>query len=435
MYDLVPSDSNLYAADRMKMMSTLLLLAANEMPAGSAAPAKVYALHSVMDEDAVKATFSDYFARLKATGDHIVNITRDLERMSAMPLDNETSRALFEKEMHVPVTIPGYHRRDFYADDHPLGLAQDCPQEEMTFWKTQYSGVEKRFRRFLREPHRALKAAVEGPFRDLNYLEDERAFRLNENQKEDVAIKMLEEEREMVHINPPGLMNNEAYKEEMKKADEETQREIKRRMPRSRVLAFGAVALAVYLAGFIPLFFGNLNNVKSFLGCFWITVIALLCMAVSGVVFLLYRRFKMKWKIIGFNMTMSGILSKIEAALAQFAAYLGHVCNYMRGASVLRLEDTETEKKKRILAHHLNRVEEVLDQTTELFSRFMNCDKVIASDAEPYDNDYTVIADYDFPVPFHPEGRRIEFLQTGHTIMVPADFLVSITLDRVELYD
>lgn len=434
-YDLVEEDSNLYAADRMKMMSTLLVLASNTMPSGSVAPAKVYALRLEIDEDAVKATFSDYFARLKATGDHIIDVTRDLERAAGAKLDNDTSRALFEKEMHVPVTIPGFHRREFYADDHPLGLAQDCPQEEMTFWKTQYAAVEKRFRRFLREPIRALKTAVDGPFRDLNHVEDERAFRLNENQKEDVSIKMLEEEREMVRNNPPGLMNGEEFREEMRKADEETQREIRQRMPRSRAIVFGAIALAVYLAGFIPLFTGNLNNTKSALGCLWITLTSLLSMALAGVIYLLYRRHEMKRKIINFNMKMSGILSQIEAALAQFAAYLGHACNYMRGSSVLHSEDTETEKKKRILAHHLNRVTEVLDQTTELFSRFMNCEQVVTSDAEPYDNDYTVVADYDFPVPFHPEGRRIEFLQTGYTIMVPADFLVSITLDRVELYD
>ena len=434
-YDLAPSDSNLYAAERMKMVCCLMVLAGNRLPAGCVSQGRVYALSLEMDEGAVRETFSEYFGKLKATADLITETTRELERVAAQPLDNATSRELFEQDVQVPVEVPDYRRSDFHTEDKDLGLAKDCPQEELGYWRGQYRAVEKKFIRFLREPRRAMKAAVAGPFRDGSSVKDERIFRLNENQREDVAIKMQEEEWEMVETNPPGLMNEENYRKQLREADEEVQREIGQRMTRSRTLLAGGIALAVYVAGFLPLFFSGVNTTKSFVACLLMTLAAAAVFAGAGVAFLYAMRRRLKSRISAFNSVMSGVLAQVESAMAGFAAYLGHACSYMRGASVMYTDESDTEKKKRILAHHLNAVKEASDSATELFSKFMDCDQMASKEAEPYLNDYTVMGRYDFPVPFRPEGRRIEFIQPGCQIKVPADFIVSITLNRVELYD
>ena len=435
LYDLAPADSTLYATDQLKMMCSILVLAANAAPAGSMVPTRVYSMNLTMDEDAVRQTFADYLGRLKATSDMILEIRRDLDRNAAEPLDNRTSRDLFEREEHIPVEITEYKRSDFYAKDDKLGLSNDCPMEETAYWGAQYRTVEKKFNRFLREPRRALKSAVTGRFREMNWVNDERVFRLSENQREDVEIKMLEEEWEMVRTNTPGLMDDELYKKQLSDADEEIRQEIGRRMTKTKTLIFGGVALLAYAAGFIPLFFGNLNNTKSFLSCLFLTLGALAVFSAAGIVFLYVMRKRLKDKFQHFNTVVAGVFSQIEANLTKFAAYLGHACNFMRGASVLYTEESDTEKKRRILAHHLNTVKEASDRATELFSKFMDCSNIVSQDADPYLNDYTVMGVYEYPVPFNPSGRSIEFLQPGHVVTVPTDFVASITISRVELYD
>ena len=434
-YDLVSADSNLYAVEQMKMMSCVLVLAANAFPNNSMVPTRVYAVKLDMDENAVRQTFYDYFGQLKATADLIKEIRRDLDRSAAEPLDNRTARDLFEKDVHIPVEMLEYKRSDFYADNNTLGLSNDCPQEESAYWGVQYQRIEKEFNRFLREPRRALKAAVSGPFREANYVNDERVFRLSENQREDVDLKMHEEEWEMVKNNTPGLLKDEVYKKQLSEANDEVRKEISKRMTKAKTLIFGGAALAAYAAGFIPLFFGNLNTAKSFTVCLLITLASLAVFSGAGVVYLCVMRKHLRNRMIHFNFVVSGVFSQIEANLASFASYLGHACSFMRGASVLYTDKSDTEKKRRILAHHLNSVKEASDRAVALFSKFMECSVAASPDAEPYLNDYTVMGKYDFPVPFNPQGRSIEFLQPGYLINVPTDFVAGISINRVELYD
>ena len=434
-YDLVAADSNLYATEQMKMVTCLLAMAGNAFPPNAMVPTRVYAVELGMDEDAVRQTFTDYLGKLKATSDMILDIRRDLDRSDAQPLDNHTSRELFETDMRIPVEIREYKRSDFHVRDNQLGLSNDCPQEETAYWGSQYREVEKKFNRFLREPRRAVKTAVTGPFRDTNRVSDERIFRLSEFQREDVEIKMLDEEWEMTQTNPPGLMNDEAYKKQLSDADGEIRREIAKRMTKAKTLIFGGIALAAYAAGFIPLFFGNLNNTKSFLTCLFLTLVSLALFAGAGVGFLYLMRKRLKNLFFHFNRVVSGVLSQIEANLAKISSYLGHACNFMRGSSVVYSEESEADKKRRVLAHHLNCVKEASDRATELFSKFMDCSGAAAQDAEPYLNDYTVMGVYDYPVPFNPAGRNIMFLQPGYVVTVPTDFVESIRISRVELYD
>lgn len=434
-YDLVAADSNLYATEQMKMVACLLAMAANEFPPNAMVPTRVYAVELDMDEDAVRQTFSDYLGRLKATSDMILDIRRDLDRSDAEPLDDHTSRKLFETDMRIPVEINAYKRTDFHVLNNQLGLSNDCPQEETAYWGSQYGKIEKKFNRFLREPRRAVRTAVAGPFRDVNRVSDERIFRLSEYQREDVEIKMLDEEWEMVQTNPPGLMNDDAYKKQMSDADGEVRKEIAKRMTKAKTLIFGGIAVAAYAAGFIPLFFGNLNNAKSFLFCLLLTLVSLAVFAGAGMGFLYLMRKRLKKRFDQFNSVISGILSQIEANLARVSSYLGHACNFMRGSSVIYSEESEADKKRRILAHHLNSVKEASDRATELFSKFMDCNDAVTSDAEPYLNDYTVMGVYDFPVPFNPAGRNVMFMQPGYVVTVPTDFVESIRISRVELYD
>ena len=435
LYDIVSSDSNLYDADRMKMITFLLILAGNRLPPGGIESSKVYSFNLQTDDDAIKITFQDYLSRLKATSDLILETVRDLESRAAEPLDNETSRRLFESEIRVPVEITNYRQNDFYVSPEGLGLATDCPDEELAHWNGEYQAVEKEFLRFLREPWRALKAAVFGDFRKLNRIHDERVFRLNENQREDVEIKMLEEERNMVRTNTPGLLNEKSFKEQLRQADKEVKREISKRMTKATIFAFGGVALAVCFLDFLPLDFMTKQSAQNIIATLIMGAGTLAVMIAAGLCYLFVMRSRLKNKKKHFNFVIAGIFLQIESSLARFSEYLGHACNFMRGSSVLYTNDSDTDKKKRILFHHLNEVKEASDKAVEIFSKIIDCRRIVSSDADPYDHDYTVMANYEYPVPFRTDGCKIEYIQPGYCINLPTDFIVSISMNRVEIYD
>lgn len=434
-FDLVPAGNRQYESDRLRMLSFLLLLAANTLPAGSVKTQQLYRADLMMDDSVIHDVFSEYLGKLKATSQHIHELARDIDMQMQEPLDNRTSRELFESEITIPVEIQEYSHGDMKADSGSIGLAKDCPESEWNKWNGQYYDIEKRFMRYMREPQRALKAAVSGEFRRQNTIDDERVHQLNENQKEDIRYKMLDEESQMIQEQTPQIFDLESYKKDMRKEHERVRSEIRKRMEKRRILALGGVSAAALLFGFLPLFFANLNTIRSFGFTILLSAVGIALLLVGGLVFLFGMRRQMRRAIHRFNDAMNAICWKVESGLQRFSAYLSHACNMMRESSALNVFDSSAMKKKKILAYHDMHLREAGDSAVELFSKFMDCSSAAADEQDPFDYDYTVMGDYKYPIPYSTMTHRIDFLQKGNEIETAADFVVAVTMDRVELYE
>ncbi len=434
-FDLVPADHKQYLSDQLRMISFLLVLAANELPKGALKAQRVYRVDLQMDEDAIKTVFSEYLGKLKATSQFIREMSLDLDREFSGQLDRRTSQELFESEVSVPVEITEYSRGEMYARYQKVGLSRDCPDNEYALWGGRFREIEKRFVRYMREPQRVLKAAARNEFRSQNKIEDERAQQLNDNQKEDIELKMLEEEQEMVAASTPQIFRLDGYKKKMREADQEIRLAIQQRMTKRRAILVGVISAAAYLFGFLPLIFSNLNRTKSFVWSLGVSAVAIAVLMIAGVIFLTVLRGRMVRKYKHFNDVMNGIFRSVESGLAVFSTYLSHACNVMRENSVLHVFTSKAVTKKRVLSAHNSRVCDTADEAVALFSKFIDCDNIEAGDAEAYDNDYTVMENYEYPIPYSELPRTIDFLQQGNKVSVTADYVVSITLDRVELYD
>ena len=120
-----------------------------------------------------------------------------------------------------------------------------------------------------------------------------------------------------------------------------------------------------------------------------------------------------------------------------FSKYLSHGCNVMRGYQVLNKfqshEDPEVGQIKVLKKHRMD-ILRCREELHEVFGKFLTQPPV--EPQTPYQYDFHRPVDYPYPLP-HEEDRdaQIEFVQPGHVISVPVDFVRRVTIRMEELYD
>ncbi len=418
-------------------ITAILLLATNEYPQGVFRSNRVYRLDLDINTDSIREICNAYNSKMYATIARINELSKRLTEKEHLPVDAETAEEYFESDVTVSIDVGTRESRaNLKAKCDKIGLSQDCPQDEYTYWDDQYHKINKSFVRFLREPRRAVKNAAQTSFREMNTLDDERALRLNDNQREDVAIALEESERAMIETSTTKLFDTARYTEQMRQADKEIRRGILQRMTRRKTLFVGLFAVIAYLIGFLPLLLGNLNTFNTFLFAILMIGIVLVLFLAVGFVYLIVLRHKLINRFKHFNFVMSGILKEIDNGVHAFSRYLSHACNVMRDFSVLNYKESSLKKKKNVLSNHRRIIEEKIQEANELFSMYVDSSDIqVSFEAEPFMYDFTVLENYKFEMPSVQTKKTIEFLQVGNRITVPIDYIDSVTLTREELYD
>ena len=202
-----------------------------------------------------------------------------------------------------------------------------------------------------------------------------------------------------------------------------------------KTLLTALIALGGFIFGFIPLLFTHTNNLPTFTVSLILTGIAVGLLAVIAFVFLLVVRKKLVNRLKHYNYVMSGILKGINSGMRAFSKYLSHACNVMRSFSVLTYAEKCRISQQTIIAKHVYDVSKKVDEFSELFYGYIDLSNVRAGEIEPFDHDYTVLADYEYEIPYELCETKVEFMQIGNVIEVPIDYVKSVTLTREELYD
>lgn len=418
-----------------EFLSFILTFAANECPIDAIKPNRVFFIDAKADTERIGKLCGDYNGKLYATLKYIHLEQRKSKRKSTEPLTNKRASELFESNIIIPVDVDReYDREELMAQYDEIGLSKDCPSDERGYWKSQYSRIEKQFLRYLREPRRAVKSAATGSFRKNNTIDDERILQMTEYQTEDVVYRLQEEELNMVRTKTQQLYNTAEFTERLEEADKELERAISHRMTRRKTIIIGAVSVAAFLIGFLPLIFGNLNTVKSSTVALIVTLIAVAVFAGFAVLYLFVLRKRLINVFKHFNYTMSGILGEIEAGLNSFSRYLSHACNVMREFSVLRGVESSTSTNQKILRKHEMDVINKIEEVNRLFAGYIE-DNGDYSEYEPYAYDFSVLKAYQYDMPYPKIESTIEFIEPGNMIELPLDYLKSVLLVREELYD
>ncbi len=435
-FDIIERSNRQYRFDQMRMVGLLLMLAVNPIPAGAVNSNRVYRANIEFNVEAVKRTCSAYLSKLRATNLHIKKLAVEIKAEEVTDIDNATSQRLFEANVDVPVTIDStFPTSELYADYGGVGLSSDCPVDEYSAWCKQSRAITKKFNRYLREPRRALKASVDTEMDEISTIDDERILCLTDRQREDVLYNLLDEEEKMVDIETPALFNNREYIKMIEDADKEIREKMAQRMTKKKTLITALIAVCGFLFGFIPLLFSHINTPGSFSVSLILTGISVGILVIIGFAFLIAMRKQLTDRFLHFNMVMGGILNTIDDGITAFSKYLSHACNVMRGFSVLNYSEKCRISQQTIIAKHVYDIGKKVDEFSELFYGYIDLSTVKAGDIEPYYNDYTVLADYDYEIPYELCKTNVEFLEVGNIIEVPIDYVKSVSLTREELYD
>jgi hypothetical protein len=206
-------------------------------------------------------------------------------------------------------------------------------------------------------------------------------------------------------------------------------------MTRRKPLCTAAIALGAFLFGFTPLLLDHIKSPKTVLTALLLTGISVGLLAAIGVIFLLVVRKRLINRFIHFNKVMGGILQDIENGLQAFSRYLGHACNVMREFSVCNYRSRTIDMKRNILKKHISDIQRKIDGINDLFADCADLRRLGNDDIRPYNFDFSQPVDYVYDIPYEDTNSEVEFIRKDNRVLVPIDYVKSITLTREELYD
>ena len=258
---------------------------------------------------------------------------------------------------------------------------------------------------------------------------------LTKYQKQDIILKLLEEEQAMIETPTSKVLNKAEYFKRLDEKDAEIKENIRKRMNRKSSVLVGVISLALFFIGFIPLLISEFNNFGTGAMSVLLISIALATVAVAVLVTLVAFKQQLISKFKAFNETMKSIYNEITSSLGGFSEYLSHACNVKREFSVLDAIHNESYDYFKIYKKHEIDIDRCMYDITNLFSDYVDESFRPAAEPVPYNYDFDQPQDYSFDLPYSDTAKEIEFLQRGNIITVPVDFIKSIRLKREELYD
>lgn len=439
-FDILPKENKRYEVDYIRFLSAVLLLAGNELPPDGLRPNMVYTLLCHHNDKALEEILLEYDAKLTLTDELLERSISERQQAVEDKLSDSEAERLFCANVTVAVnTNPDFDRAELYATSDGIGLAFDCPDNEFGKWAHEYDDAKYALARFLKQPRRALQKSVDA-LRNLSVMETDQCKRLDGFQMEDIAEHISDEELAMIETPTRSIYDVERYYRQMDEVNQKVEAKLDKRMTKKRTLILGLSAATVFLLGFLPMLFGNIQS-GDISAALALTLLSLAIFSAAAVICLLCLRWGLVKLIREFNRTMKDIENDIDAAMTQFSCYLSHVCNVMRGHSVLNycaVADEPNLRAVRLIRKHQQDIRRQKAEIREVFSGVMpqfGKNPKLATQ-EPYNFDFTKMKDYVYPMPYR-EGLKckVDFIQSGNMIETPVGFIDKIEVRLEELYD
>lgn len=422
--------------DYFNLLVTIMIIAHNDIHSDTLKLGKVYSVTPVIDDVKMKELCNEYLFKLAATKNKLDTLRYRRKTELSKTIDDNQAEKEFEAESVIPVAVgKNYDVEKLLCEYDEIGLSTDCPGDEESYWNQQNKEIKKRFSRFLRQPQRSIEKAVEGEFRTCDKIDDENVQLLTKYQKQDIILKLLEEEQAMIETPTSKVFNKAEYFKRLDEKDAEIKENIRKRMNRKSSVLVGVISLALFFIGFIPLLISEFNNFGTGAMSVLLISIALATVAVAVLVTLVAFKQQLISKFKAFNETMKSIYNEITSSLGGFSEYLSHACNVKREFSVLDAIHNESYDYFKIYKKHEIDIDRCMYDITNLFSDYVDESFRPAAEPVPYNYDFDQPQDYSFDLPYSDTAKEIEFLQRGNIITVPVDFIKSIRLKREELYD
>lgn len=421
----------------INFLSFLLVFAANEYPIDAIKAYRIYRVNCDTDRSSLSRALSIYDTKLALTQAQIRKQMRDLDNVEHKPASENEMDNFYLGEF--PVNVSLFEETDtkqIYTDADFAQIATDKAAIESIAWDKRFKESKKAFVKFLKEPRRSVKRAVDSTRTQLTIDSDD-VFYMTDFQIEDIEEKIHNDEQEMVSLVTEDIYNTEKYKQRIDDEGERVARHISLRMRAKTIAIIMGIAVGTYFVGFLPMFFSNLNTAKSMLFSLIVTGVSVGLVALAGFITLLVFKYLLKKSVRNYNIALSHMVGELRNAMGTFSRYLTHLKGYMKRTSLInkRKKDEKIETiETRILHKHLMDIDDVRNNNRLIFREYEFVD--MGNSYEPYKFDFTKPESYDYDFPYNEiADRRIVFIQKGNKIVVPIDFIKEITITREELYD
>lgn len=436
LFDILPKNHRNYPFDYIRFLYTLMLLACNDTPQSALKPNWVYRLECETDEAALCALLGDYEQKLVATEEYLRTQYEKLEQQELPRLSDRDARTLYCAGF--PVSVPNtgdFPRGELYVSTSGIGLAGDCPTDEQETWRSRHRSSRRALGRFLKTPGRALRKAT-AQLHLMSTADLEQAGRLDSYQLEEVADFTREEEMRMI-ASP--VTDMAEYTRQLDAQNQRILDATERRMTRRWTIILGVSSLVIYLLGLLPLLFTNSDAQQTLTEAMLYCAIGGGCLLLVGFITLFFLRRPVIRGYRDYNAIMRTAETEADASLERAGVYLTHACNMMRGYSVLNYR-RETERpeviRMRLCKKHMLDVERVRQELEEVFGIMLPENPARPDVTLRYPYDFSRPVDFSYPIPYTAgQKSRVDFLQKGHTVEVPVDFVRSLQVRREELYE
>lgn len=424
-----------YKENLFSFWMTVLTLALNEISAGSVEAYKLYHVSASVNRDMVNELFSRYLNRMERLQFQVVHMIEQIKKELQAVND-------FEEVSNYAVSVPiNYNfalKENMLISSKSIGFAGDCPVPEKKWWSREYERSRESFKRFLWVPRAAVDKGVSFA-RSCTVMSDEEIYNLSEYQKEQLKGDLGELEAKILSFNMMDTLPAKKFKKEMERTSKAVQASCNKRMTRKSAIISGAIAVTVYMAGYIPDIVNSVILRRGFLKALLLCGGSAAAMTAVVICCLVYFKRKIVVKVADYNEVMKWIKRTVLESAELFQQYLSSVATYMRGKSMLDLLANRTLRASEGIVL-LERHQYHLACQINVIQGWLGDFNLAAMP-----DDGSVIKDY-FNVDIPPEENESYYIQSevedifipetdGSVLKAPYPFITSLDIRREEVFE
>lgn len=392
--------------DTFKFWMTALTLAINDFPTGTFEAYKLYDVQSIVPRDSIHQTLSDYHGRLD-TIRHVANLQiqelqRDIQWVRGQDF-------LPNYQILIPVQYPQLTNPDLFVESDKIGLANDCPIDEESWWYKAVRLSRKTLNRVFTSILPVLDRACTSA-RFQARVTEEQYVELDEYQFAEMEAELSDLEKEILSFTRSNVLPIRTFNKRLDTRKKETATRMRKRMSKQRAIIAGGIALAAYFVGFIPDIIRQCIKQDSPMIVFGIALAGTLLMALTAIASLFWYRRGTIQKIGNYNGTMRQILTTTSESASHFSQYLSKCCAYMRGKSILY----SLEKKTMVAIKGISQMSNHIDHLKVyigIVESWLNDFDLIPLKRDGYAN--SIAFDFDIP----PEHNK-EYLLSNEDVSI-----------------
>ena len=438
-FDLLPSTHRDFRTDTIRFMAAVLIFLSNPTPVSAMKARRLYALETETDDTPLCTMVTSYDRKLEATSEVIDNEMEKIRSEVPGELTDKVAESLFCTPNDVSVVLDSSCNQEKVFADNDYGLSSDCPENEHHKWNRDYKNSQTELTYIIKQQARAVKKSVQQTH-FASEVTDVNINRLTPLQIEDVRDYTNAAEDEMVSAIPPDFTDVSKYTKRMEEESDNVKKVMKRRMSRVTTMVVGGICLFFYLICFLPFIFTNNSSPDTVVTAIVFSGVMLGALAAIMFVTLFFLRMPIKKAVKNFNIAAKSVLIDIETSLQNVSRYLSAACNVRRGYSVQNYANKNVDeytKSLRIRRKHQEDIRKrracLLEDYQDYFADEKYCDEVMS---RPYEYDFGLRVEYDYPAPFLAgDTRQIEFMTSGNFVTVPSSYITRISVRMEGIYD